>query len=661
MIEAEKQNLISTMRNHKICVLVPTYNNAGTLRNVISEILNFSADVIVVNDGSTDDTQQILSSFGNDIILVKYDQNRGKGYALKCGFKKALELGFEYAITLDSDGQHYASDLCKFVVAVVEHPGALIVGQRDLTTVDINGKSSFANKFSNFWYRVQTGRNLKDTQTGYRAYPLKRLYGLNLLTSRYEAELELLVFAAWNGVDVISIPINVYYPPQSERVSHFKPALDFTRISILNTILCFGAILYGLPVRFFSCIKQKKLFNKDITLFTRKKGEKRDAALTFDRIIRSVYGGIHFLFWALVIFKPFSYFYFHVGQDSDAKKMRFHKALQWMSSFFAKRFPGTKFVCENTSGETFEQPSLIICNHQSQLDLPIVMSLTPKLIILTNDWVWNNKYFGNIVHYADFLPVSAGMSEILPKLKCLTQKGYSIMIFPEGTRSADCTLQRFHQGAFLLAQELKLDVVPMVLHGAGNYMAKHDLLFRSGNITLRILPRVSYDKYKDLLLRKQASMFRKLINDEFEQMKVSFETPEYFKSLVLYRYAYRGWNVVSRCKNILRQMPNYMHSLKCQEEQGAKVYFINSGIGVVPLLYALTNKHVEVYGLEENIYDYTVAIQTPSLPTNLHFVHPIYNADYEQIESESRVFVIGDSNYMTKFEKYNPTLIRIRK
>jgi hypothetical protein len=253
------------------------------------------------------------------------------------------------------------------------------------------------------------------------------------------------------------------------------------------------------------------------------------------------------------------------------------------------------------------------------------------------------------------------MSEILPKLKCLTQKGYSIMIFPEGTRSADCTIQRFHQGAFLLAQELKLDVVPMVLHGAGNYMAKHDLLFRSGNITLRILPRVSYDKYKDLLLRKQASMFRKLINDEFEQMKVSFETPEYFKSLVLYRYAYRGWNVVSRCKNILRQMPNYMHSLKCQEEQGAKVYFINSGIGVVPLLYALTNKHVEVYGLEENIYDYTVAIQTPSLPTNLHFVHPIYNADYVQIESESRVFVIGDSNYMTKFEKYNPTLIRIRK
>ena len=172
---------------------------------------------------------------------------------------------------MDSDGQHYASDLPVMVKAIIENPGSLIVGERDLSNVDINGKSSFANKFSNFWFTVQTGKKLKDTQTGYRVYPLKKLYGLSILTSRYEAELELLVFAAWNGVKIVSIPIQVYYPPQSERVSHFKPALDFTRISILNTILCFAAVLYGIPARLWSGVRDKRFFSGEFKFFTRKK------------------------------------------------------------------------------------------------------------------------------------------------------------------------------------------------------------------------------------------------------------------------------------------------------------------------------------------------------------------------------------------------------
>ena len=94
---------------------------------------------------------------------------------------------------------------------------------------------------------MQTFHHLPDTQTGFRLYPLKKLYGYQLITSRYEAELELLVFASWNGVAIHSIPVNVYYPPKEERVSHFRPGLDFTRISILNTCLCFLAIIYGLP------------------------------------------------------------------------------------------------------------------------------------------------------------------------------------------------------------------------------------------------------------------------------------------------------------------------------------------------------------------------------------------------------------------------------
>lgn len=228
---------------------MPTYNNDGTLRDVVERVLRFCTDVIVVNDGCTDTSDDILASFGDKITVVDYGKNRGKGYALKKGFEKAIELGFDFVITIDSDGQHYPEDIPLFINALEQHPNALIVGSRNFNEENMPGKNTFANKFSNFWFKIQTGVNLPDTQTGYRLYPLKNLPNLCLLTSRYEAELELLVGAAWRGVDLIPININVYYPKAEERVTHFRPFWDFLRISVLNTFLCILAVLYGLPSR----------------------------------------------------------------------------------------------------------------------------------------------------------------------------------------------------------------------------------------------------------------------------------------------------------------------------------------------------------------------------------------------------------------------------
>lgn len=140
--------LKKTMRDHGICVVIPTYNNAGTVHSVITETLRYCSDVIVVNDGSTDGTREILQTIRN-IDVVDYPRNEGKGTALKRGFRHAMSRGFRYAITLDSDGQHYPKDIVGFVQAIVEHPGTLVVGERDLSHVNINAQSSFANKFSN--------------------------------------------------------------------------------------------------------------------------------------------------------------------------------------------------------------------------------------------------------------------------------------------------------------------------------------------------------------------------------------------------------------------------------------------------------------------------------------------------------------------------------
>ncbi len=214
---------------------------------MVQRVLKFCKDVIVVDDGSTDGSSDSLEDIG--VVVVRYEKNRGKGYALKTGFKEAKARGFERAITIDADGQHFPEDIPGFAARVKEDPEAMLVGSRNLKMENMPGGNTFANRFSNFWFRLQTGVNLPDTQSGFRLYQLNRIGGLRLLTYRYEAELELLVFQCWKGVRMRPVGIRVYYPPAGERVTHFRPFRDFFRISVLNTLLCVLALFYGLPSR----------------------------------------------------------------------------------------------------------------------------------------------------------------------------------------------------------------------------------------------------------------------------------------------------------------------------------------------------------------------------------------------------------------------------
>jgi glycosyltransferase involved in cell wall biosynthesis len=227
-------------------ILVPTYNNAGTLKNVLQRCLEQGLPVLVVDDGSTDDTGRILKEMpgqaGYDgLMVVTHPVNQGKGRALKTGFQEALKRGYSYVITIDSDGQHFPEDIP--VLQTQKGEKTLVVGSR--SQMGANGGGSFANRFSNFWFRLYTGVNLPDTQTGYRLYPLKKLPSLSILSSRYEAELALLVFSAWKGLELKPVPVRVSYP--EDRVSHFRPGIDFFRISVLNTVLLLVSLLYGWP------------------------------------------------------------------------------------------------------------------------------------------------------------------------------------------------------------------------------------------------------------------------------------------------------------------------------------------------------------------------------------------------------------------------------
>ena len=243
-------------------ILIPTYNNAGTLEDVVRRALAQGLPVLVVNDGSTDGTVRILDGIlescklsgafartgsrsdaeeSLQLSVVTHPENRGKGKALKTGFQEAKRLGYKYVITLDADGQHFPEDIPLLLAEKKEK--TLVVGSRSIRGVDSH--SSFANRFSNFWFRLYTAVDLPDTQTGYRLYPLEDLPWLGLLSARYEAELTLLVFSAWKGLELKPVPVQVAYP--EDRVSHFRPFRDFARISLLNTLLLFVAIVYGYP------------------------------------------------------------------------------------------------------------------------------------------------------------------------------------------------------------------------------------------------------------------------------------------------------------------------------------------------------------------------------------------------------------------------------
>jgi len=256
-----QQNLLDSI---SFCVIVPTYNNQKTLKRVLDSILDFTSNVIIVNDGSTDETTEILKQYAM-LTQIHHPKNLGKGRALRNGFRKAIEMNFDYAITIDSDGQHFASDIPGFIEEIQKQPNSLLIGSRNMTQENVPKKSSFGNKFSNFWFKFETGIVLEDTQSGFRSYPLK-LLPKQFFTNKFEFEIEVIVRSAWKGILVKNIPIKILYDP-AERVSHFRPFRDFTRISILNTVLVINALLYIKPRDFFRKAKKKgfkKFFLEDI-------------------------------------------------------------------------------------------------------------------------------------------------------------------------------------------------------------------------------------------------------------------------------------------------------------------------------------------------------------------------------------------------------------
>lgn len=225
-------NVESTKMND-VLIVIPTYNNSKTLRHVTQQVIDTGLDLLIVNDGSDDGGPESLE--GLAVSIINFPENRGKGAAILAAAEWAERNSYNYIITIDADGQHDPGDLPQFFNILDKSPLSIIVGTRDFSKSDVPSSSRFGRWWSNLWFRISSGCSLPDSQSGFRAYPVKVLRFVKCYGSRYDFEVEILVRSVWAGVEVKPVDISVTYTEETKKASHFDPFWDNFRISIAYT------------------------------------------------------------------------------------------------------------------------------------------------------------------------------------------------------------------------------------------------------------------------------------------------------------------------------------------------------------------------------------------------------------------------------------------
>ena len=216
-------------------LVIPVYNHAATLPGVVRRALGTGLPVLVVDDGSTDGGPEALGDLACQVRRLP--RNQGKGAAILAGAEAARAQGFEAIVTVDADGQFDPATTLSLIEEAARSWPQMVIGARRMDQESVPRASLFGRAFSNFWVRLETGRELPDTQSGLRLYPVRELLALTTRARRYDFEIEILVRAAWAGLPIHSVPVAVHYPPGKERVSHFHRLKDNLRLTRLHTRL----------------------------------------------------------------------------------------------------------------------------------------------------------------------------------------------------------------------------------------------------------------------------------------------------------------------------------------------------------------------------------------------------------------------------------------
>jgi len=251
------------------------------------------------------------------------------------------------------------------------------------------------------------------------------------------------------------------------------------------------------------------------------------------------------------------------------------------------------------------------------MEIAFLLMLTPKLVILTNDWVWKSPFYGRLIRYADFYPISEGFEKAIGPLSDIVKRGYSIVTFPEGTRSPDCSIQRFHRGAFYLAEQMQLDIIPVMIHGVGHVLPKQEFMLRKGRIHICVMDRITLnDSRFDDNYSPRSKEIRHYYRDHYHSLCKQLETPDYYSDLVIHNYVYKGASVERAVRKNLRRNNNFTAQISRFPDEG-QVVIVNSGYGEFALLLALVKKQLQVVVYEKNDDIRELAANCASVPPNL--------------------------------------------
>ena len=374
------------------------------------------------------------------------------------------------------------------------------------------------------------------------------------------------------------------------------------------------AIIGMATVVFMACYLPPFVFG----WLTKKKGQLRQVPLTLKRMLYTFLTFLVFFIVTFVIVTPLTLIYMLLGPNTEKKRYRYHQMLAWAMGTALKILPGVKFHLNNKVGETFDKPAVVISNHQSHLDLVCMMMLNPKVVLLTTDWVWKNPIYGIIIRFAEYYPVSDGYDKNVDRLKKLVERGYSVVVFPEGTRSETGEILRFHKGAFQLAQALNVDILPVFIHGASDVMPKKDFVLREGQLYVEIGQRMSAEEVTAIEARALATQCRKFYIGHFEEIRRQNEDTEYVLPFVRYKYIYKGNENERECRRNLKRIRT--HATEIDTLDGQSILVKNSGIGELAWTIAMVHRDMQVYAVEADEDKYLIASHTSYIPNNLHFI-----------------------------------------
>ena len=346
---------------------------------------------------------------------------------------------------------------------------------------------------------------------------------------------------------------------------------------------------------------------------TTKKGEPRKAPIGLLRLLATAFITVAMVL-GMTLISAWAGIYFLFGK-SEKKRLKFHKLLCRISGWAVRCVPGGHYKLYNPYGEDFSKPAVYICNHQSHLDVLPILALNPKLVFLTNDWVWNFPLYKAVLRNAEYYPTSWGMDKSSEHIQDLVKRGYSIVAFAEGTRSLDSLgIQRFHRGPFLAARDLGLDVLPLCIHGFGFALPKHDFMLRRAGLSLEVGQRFRIPEEAEIAAVTRET--RHFYNDWYADIRRTRETASYCAPWVKYQYLYKGHDARNECRQVLRKAVY----AEIDALTGPTLELHNAGCGVYALLAALAHPEIQVTAYEPDEEKYLTATRC-QLPDNLKYIN----------------------------------------